>query len=139
MNFMTLIMLVTVVLLGLLLLVVLVTTRNKTGVLNVEEFQVEWLKIMNSLDNKRVETFELAIINADKLLDKALRDLGVPGITMGERLKSAKTKFAKPANVWRAHILRNKIAHESDHNLKIVPARRALTIYRRALKELGAI
>ncbi|MDR1300215.1 MAG: hypothetical protein LBK50_00750 [Candidatus Nomurabacteria bacterium] len=139
MNSMTLIMLVTVALLGLLMLFILATTRRRSGNLNVEEYQTEWLKITNSTENGRVETFELAIINADKLFDKAMRELGIPGATMAERIKSAQSRFSQPKHIWAAHALRNRIAHESDHRLKITNARRALTIFKRALRELGAI
>lgn len=125
--------------LGILMLFILFTTKRKSGVLNVEEFRVEWLKIMNSLDNKNTSTFELALINADKLLDKALKDLDIQGVTMAERLKFAGSRFSSQNNVWSAHKLRNRVAHDHDHQLKIVHARRALAIYKRALRDLGAV
>lgn len=125
--------------LGVLMLFILFTTKRKTGVLNTEEFRVEWLKIMNSLDGKNPSTFEFALINADKLLDKALKDLDIQGITMAERLKFAGSRFSNKNNVWSAHKLRNHIAHDHDYQLKIVHARRALAFYKRALRDLGAI
>lgn len=125
--------------LGILMLFILFTTKRKSGLLNVEEFRVEWLKIMNSLDGKNTSTFELALINADKLLDKALKDLDIQGVTMAERLKFAGSRFSNQNNVWSAHKLRNRIAHDSDYRLKTVHARRALAIYKRALRDLGAV
>jgi predicted RNase H-related nuclease YkuK (DUF458 family) len=139
MNGIVIVMLIVVLALGVLMLFILMTTRKKSGILNKEEYQVEWLKIENSLKKGETGTFELAMINADKLLDKAMRELGIAGITMAERIKTAAPRFSNVKRIWAAHNLRNKIAHESDYNLKIVHARAALAAFKRGLRELGAI
>jgi hypothetical protein len=112
--------------------------RRRAG-LNVEKYRTAWLKLENSLDRGNPITYQMAILSADKLLDQALRDSGVSGGTMGERLKSAKTRFTNINDVWFAHKIRNRIAHESDVNLNFVTTKRALFIFKKALKELGAI
>ena len=80
-----------------------------------------------------------SIINCDKLLDKAMIEMGVPGKTMGDRLKRAGGRFTNLNSVWRAHKLRNAIAHESDIEISYKQAHNALQIYKQALKDLGAI
>ena len=83
--------------------------------------------------------FPISIINGDKLLDKAMIEMGVPGKTMGDRLKRAGGRFSNQNAVWRAHKLRNAIAHESDIEISYKQAFNALAIYKQALKDLGAI
>jgi len=81
----------------------------------------------------------MAIMNADKLLDKALRQIATPGVTMGDRLKVSGGKFSKINDVWFAHKVRNQVAHESDYKLNVMTARKVLAIFKRSLKELGAL
>lgn len=106
---------------------------------NIEEYQTRFLTIENKLDKDNPATFPLTIINSDKLLDKAMIEMGIPGKTMGDRLKKAGSRFTQLDTVWRAHKLRNMIAHESDFELSYRQTANALAIYKQALKDLGAI
>jgi len=83
--------------------------------------------------------YQMAVLSADKLLDQAMRDLNIPGETMGDRLKSANNRFSSVDDVWSAHKLRNRIAHESDVDLNLVGTKKALSSFKKALKDLGAI
>jgi len=133
------ILLIVVVVIGGGMLAIFSLTRGRGGLLDREKFQSAWLKIENNLDKKNMATYRFAMISADALLDEALRDSGVKGETMGERLKNAKTKFAKIDQVWTVHKLRNKIAHEPDAKIPSLFLKKALSTYKNALKELGAI
>ena len=106
---------------------------------NVQEYQTRFLAIENRLNKDNSATFPLVIIDGDKLLDKAMVEMGIPGKTMGDRLKRAGDKFTQLDAVWRAHKIRNMIAHESDFELSYRQAANALAIYKQALKDLGAI
>ena len=106
---------------------------------NIEDYQVRFLAIENKLNKDNSASYVLAVINGDKLLDKALVEMGVPGKTMGDRLKRIGGKFTDVNAVWRAHKLRNVIAHEQDYELTYRQAANALAIYKQALKDLGAI
>ncbi len=106
---------------------------------NVEDYQAKFLAIENRLDQNNPSTFTATMIEADKLLDKALVEMGIPGKTMGDRLKKAGGRFENINSVWRAHKLRNVIAHESDANVTYKQVYNALQIYKQALKDLGAI
>lgn len=107
--------------------------------LNKEKFQKNWLKIENSIKKEEPATWHLALINADKLVDTALRELKFEGQTMGERLKNAKNKLSSPNSIWHAHKLRNVIAHETDAQINFDQTRRAMGSFKQALKDLGAI
>ena len=65
--------------------------------------------------------------------------MGIPGKTMGDRLKRVGSRLTDENAVWRAHKLRNVIAHENDYELSYRQAANALAIYKQALKDLGAI
>lgn len=114
-------------------------TKGGPKFLDQEKYRCAWLKIENALDKSNIDTYHFAILSADKLLDQALKELNVPGETMGDRLKNSKKKFTNINQVWSAHKIRNQIAHEADTKINLLGARRALAIYKKALKELGAI
>jgi hypothetical protein len=82
---------------------------------------------------------KLAVIEADKLLDSALKSLAMPGMTLGERLKFAQYKYPELRDVWFAHKIRNQLAHEASFHLDAGMARSALKAFRRALERLGAL
>jgi hypothetical protein len=139
MNGFLVLSLIIIVLIGVGLLVLITATRGRRSGLDRAKYQEAWLKLENNLDAGNVATYQFAVLNADKLLDSALKDLGVAGDTMGERLKNSRGKFAGIDDVWRAHKLRNQIAHEPDTRVNVLGAKRALAIFKKALKELGAI
>ena len=124
------ILLVGIIIIAAILAAVVALTRQGGKVLNVEKYQARWLAIENSLDKSSIGTYQLAIFEADKLLDLALRERGFAGDTMGERMKSAREQWSNSNHVWGAHKVRNKLAHE---------ALRALAAYKQGLKDLGAI
>lgn len=82
-----------------------------------------------------------AVSEADKLMDHALQQQGFSGDTMGSRLKSARTRFSDYGiydGIWRAHKLRNALAHEVGFDLVPSQAREALQQFERGLRDLGA-
>lgn len=130
---------IAIVAVGLLVLIAITLTGKHSYTFDVEEYQTRWLKIENSLVKDDPRTYNMAVIDGDKLLDKALNEMGLPGKTMGERLKRVTDKFEKPNAVWSAHKLRNQIAHEPGFEAEYAQASRALAAFRQALKDLGAI
>lgn len=127
-----------VLIVGVLLFAV-ITFSKRGGGLDVEKYRMRWLAVEQSLVRDNESSYHLAVLNADKLVDHALRDKGFRGQTMGERLKSAKDKLTHRNDIWEAHKLRNKIAHEPDVRVSYDQSRRALAGFKQALKDLGAI
>ena len=105
--------------------------------LNQKHFTKEWRYLQAMCGNK--DTWPLAIINADKLLDLALKKRHFHGKTMGERLVTAQRKLTNNDGVWFAHKLRNKLVHEHAVSLKEKDVKDALMGIRQALKDLGAL
>lgn len=120
-------------------LVAMMLTRKRQYHFNKEAYQARFLKIENGLNKNSSATFMKTVIDADKLLDKAMVEMGISGKNMGDRLKRSGDRFTDINAVWRAHKLRNALAHEDDLEITYRQAATALGIYKQALKDLGAI
>lgn len=131
--------LVVIVLVGAGILFIIAHARGKSRPLDVERYRTSWLTIEQQLVKGEEASTHLVVLNADKLLDQALRQRGFKGDTMGQRMKSARDTWSNANNVWNAHKLRNRIAHESDVKVGYDNARRALSAFKQGLKDLGAI
>ncbi|MBU0625851.1 hypothetical protein KKF05_05990 [Patescibacteria group bacterium] len=104
-----------------------------------EAMRRRWREIEALLDAPGEMSPKLAVIEADKLLDHALKVLAMPGETLGERLKFATYKYPKLQEVWWAHRVRNSLVHEASYRLDRVIARKAVRTFRETLKMIGAI
>ena len=117
----------------------IITRRGGTNNLNVDKYRTEWLNIEQSVAKDNEMTCHMAILNADKLLDKALQQRGAKGETMGERMKSSQKTWSNANSIWSAHKLRNQIAHETNVKVNYQTCRQALRAFKQGLKDLGAI
>ena len=111
--------------------------HRKPRKLNRVYYAARWQTLQKQLGDK--VTWPLAVIDADKLLDDALRRCRYKGKTMGERLVAAQRDIKDNDNVWFAHKLRNRLVHETDVKLKERDVKDALLGIRAALKDLGAL
>ena len=132
-------LLMAVLIVGILVFISISQLGNRTHTFDKEDYQANFLKIENNLSRDNPLSFNYALIEADKLLDKAMMELGAPGKTMGERLKDSGQRFSELNSVWNVHKNRNQIAHEQNFQLDYNQSRRALETYKQALKDLGAI
>lgn len=139
MNLIMLVFLAVVLIFGVIILVLILARGKTSSVLNVDKFRSSWLAIEQQVARSNPAGFQMAVFNADKLVDLALKQRGFKGATMGERMKSAQTSWSDANAVWSAHKVRNRIAHESDVNLSYDETRRALAGFKKGLKDLGAI
>lgn len=123
---------------GIILLAVITFTRKGIRSLNVEKYRERWLSIEQSVDQSPASQ-QMAILNADKLLDQAMREKGMAGTTMGERLKASRSHFSDLNGLWAAHKIRNRIAHEEDVKLSQNSTKQALAKFKTALRDIGAL
>ncbi len=130
---------IAILIVAVLIFVAILLTGKRGYHFNVEIYQTKFLEIENKLKQDNPASFQVAIISGDKLLDKAMIEMGVSGKTMGDRLKKVGGRLTNLNAVWRAHKLRNAIAHETDLEISYKQASNALAIYKQALKDLGAI
>ena len=111
--------------------------KRRPKYLNTTRFLSRWQEVQAYCKSK--DTWPLAIINGDKLLDDALKQRRFKGKTMGERLVSAQHQISDNDAVWFGHKLRNKLVHEDTAPLKQGEVMRVLAGFRQALKDLGAL
>lgn len=128
-----------IIIIATLLFAVITLTKKGTTALDVDKYRSKWLSIEQSLVRDSEATYHMAVLNADKLVDHALKERGFKGQTMGDRMKFAKETWSNRNSIWEAHKLRNQIAHEPDVRIGYDQARRALAGFKQALKDLGAI
>lgn len=129
---------VAIVIVGGAFLVIMALTRKPSKTLDQAKYRERWLSISNSVSSE-VGTQQLAIINADKLLDQALKQRGIAGESMGDRMKNAKDLFSNNGAIWSAHKLRNRIVHEDSTKLNPIVTRKAMSSFKVALKDIGAL
>ncbi len=120
-----------------LLIGMAISARLQPQKLDLKKFQQRWLEIEKLCGKSN--TWPLAVINADNLLDEALKKKHFKGKTMGERLVSAQRNLKSNDTVWFGHKLRNKIVHEEMSRLYRRDVQAALRGFRDALKDLGAL
>lgn len=111
--------------------------KKRFGPSGQKYFQEKWLELLTRV--KTPEGMVLAVIDADKLLDEALRRKHYRGKTTGERLVAAQRDISDNDAVWYAHKLRNRLVHEPNARLKKSEAQNALAGFRACMKDLGVL
>jgi hypothetical protein len=132
-------MFASIIIVGGLLFAVISLTKNGRSILDKDRYRSKWMTIEQQLQRDQPASYHLTVINADKLLDQALRERGLRGQTMAERMKSGASMFTNRNHVWTAHKLRNQIAHEPDVHVTYDIAKHALSGFKQALKDVGAL
>jgi len=113
--------------------------KQNTSWLDRETIKKEWQKIESLLETGQGANYKLAILEADKLLDEVLKQMGFGGSSLAERLKLASAKFTRLRQVWPAHKIRNLLVHEVNYHLNFSEAKRSIKIFKKCLRELGAL
>jgi len=98
-----------------------------------------WEKINAKLNSVNPNDWKIAVIEADKTLDEALKTSGIAGGTEGERLKNIVGADVGDNlnNVWDTHRIRNSIVHDSSFELTNDIARKAVRTLENASKAVG--
>ncbi len=80
------------------------------------------------------------MIESDSTLDEVLKKMGYLGDTIGERLEKINVAVHPSVEeVRNAHKIRNNIVHDPDFRLNLDEAKKAISIYEKALTDLGAL
>lgn len=100
-----------------------------------------WLDVEMHIESENPNDWKLAIIEADVMLEEILEKAGYAGTTIGDKLKSASpTSFTTVDQAWRAHRVRNQIAHGgADFVLTKKVAQETIAQYKMVFKEFNAI
>jgi hypothetical protein len=111
------------------------------GFIDPVEIEPRWQAIL-ATSKTGASGLKSALGDADKLFDHVMRQLGFPGDTFGERLKGGRQRFSTYGvydAIWRAHKLRNSLAHDLGFDLVVSQVTEALSDFERGLRDLKAI
>lgn len=97
-----------------------------------------WELIKAKLKSVNPNDWKIAVIEADKLFDKTLQELGYPGTSMGEKLKDVSEESVQGMlqDIWWAHKLRNNIVHEPGHEITNEESQKAAKIFEEAIGQI---
>lgn len=100
-----------------------------------------WSDIKKRINSENISDWKIAIMDADSLIDEIVQKIGYRGGDLGERLaKIEQSDFENLQNVWEAHKIRNRIAHDGDKfQLTKDIVKSTFEKYEKALKELKYI
>jgi hypothetical protein len=102
-----------------------------------DKFYEKWKSIQKQCADK--ENWRQVIIEADDLLDKALKKKKIKGSSMGERMVAAQNLFVNNDSVWFGHKLRTKIEADPERKITQDETKKALLGIGQGLKDLGAL
>lgn len=100
-----------------------------------------WEKILVDASSLNENDWRQAIMEADIMLGDLLDAMGLPGDTIGEKLKTVeKSDFLTVDLAWEAHKFRNNIAHEgSNFLINEREVKRVIDLYRQVFEEFHVI
>lgn len=118
-------------------LVALLVYKRIPKKLKTDQYVCDWKELQGYCRDKA--TWPQALIDADKLVDKALKRRKYKGKRMGERLVSAQRDISDNDRLWFAHNLAKKVIADPALKLKEADVKNALMGFRQALRDLGAL
>lgn len=96
--------------------------------------------VIERLDKQEIKDFKSAIIEVDALVDVILRAEGFLGETMADRMRSIpQGRLSNREEFWKAHKVRNNIAHDPHYVVSSREGHDIMKIYKRILEELGML
>lgn len=105
-----------------------------------ERISRDWQKIQERLEKEDEASLKLAVIEADNLIDEALRRMGLEGKDMGERLEKLTQQNLNSINdLLDAHRLRDLIVHQPNIIITKDQVQSAIKGYQVVMKELEII
>ena len=96
-----------------------------------------WKEIEQHMESSNQSDWRLAILEADIMLYDMLDQMGYQGDSIGEKLKQVEpASFTTLDDAWRAHKVRNTIAHEgSSYEMSRSEADRTISLYKKVFHE----
>lgn len=100
-------------------------------------FRDRWHSVLRKFSTEYPESMRLGIIEADSLVDSILKDMGLEGEHMADRLSRIDPEsFQSLQALWRAHRLRNELVHTPGFSLSSEDAKKAIADYESFLREV---
>ena len=106
--------------------------RKRWSKADLKLFAKNWQRIQAEKD------LRMKILEADKLLDLMLKKRQLKG-SLADKLKMYGQNFSDLDGLWKAHKLRNKLAHELDFTVGLNQSKEAMNKFGQAFKDLGLL
>lgn len=114
--------------------------KKRTFSFDVESFRKNWVDIENKVREGTPHSLVLGVISADNLVDAALKQMGLEGEHMADRLQKIKeSDFEEIEDLWRAHKIRNELVHTPGFEIKRNEAEEMLRVYESFLRTIRAL
>ncbi len=108
---------------------------------DIPKAQLRWNRIKEEISSESEQSWRLAILEGDIMLNELLDLLAYRGETMADKMKQVERADWKTIDLaWEAHRMRNAIAHQgSMQRLSDREARRVIGLYEQVFKEFKFI
>jgi hypothetical protein len=108
---------------------------------DVPRTQLRWERITSEISSDNEQSWRLAILEADIMLNELLDSLGYRGETMADKMRGIERgDFNTIDLAWEAHRARNRIAHESSETpLNPRDARQVIDLYTKVFREFRIV
>ncbi len=117
-----------------------VRVAHKSFTLRDDVMKRRWDAVRARVEGGSADGMRLAVIEADKLADDVLKQLGLQGEHMADRLgKVSETEVRTLDRLWRAHRVRNDLVHSPGFTLSTGEAKRVIDDYEAFLKEVKVL
>jgi hypothetical protein len=103
---------------------------------NDQETIQGWEKVDKYLEEKSLAGLIVALLEADKLLNSALKKQGYPGKTIDDCIKSAKAKFNNLNGLLEARRIRKRLLGTKEYNINSLDLEDSIAAYRQSLLDL---
>lgn len=117
--------------------------KKKRSSLDKTMIRNKWAEIEGLSRSGNISGINSAVMDADKLFDHVLKCLtGITQGTMADRLKASKERFSDYSiyqDVWEAHKVRNRLAHEINSEVLSLESKKALDKFKKGLKDLKVL
>ena len=102
------------------------------------EINRRWKKITKRLASGSENDYKLAVIEADEYLQYIMQERGFKGKTFEEMVNGAGTRLLPNYNdILEAHAVRNSIVYNSNYSLEVEKAKKMLSDYENAIKNIS--
>ncbi len=99
-----------------------------------------WQKILDYTNSNHPNDWKMAIIESDIILEEMLEKMGYIGDTIANKLKQIeKSDFQTVEKAWKAHKVRNRIAHDPNFVLNKKETEKTIKMYKSVFEEFQFI
>lgn len=112
------------------------TAEKKKTIVQPIFIRERWENVLKRIKDKE---YNLAVIEADSILNETLKNLGYNEETLAEKLKNfSVADLSTIDEIWNIHKIRNQIVHDG-YKTNEEEAIKGVKIYKKTLLELGVI